>query len=75
MDAQTITIIVLIWSGLFSTLSAIFQLLGMTAASKVCGTLFALDVGRIIRYFVARTQTAKLQTDTGPRLVEQDTKR
>ena len=61
MSAQTITIIGLVWTGLFSIGSGVFQALNMPAASKVCGTLFALDIGRIIRWLASKTQAAKMQ--------------
>lgn len=66
MSAQTIAVIGLIWAGVFSTGSAVFQLLGKPAASKVCGTLFALDIGRIIRWLASMAQARRLQQQLAP---------
>jgi hypothetical protein len=61
MSAQTIAIIGIVWTGVFSIGSGVFQALNMPAASKVCGTLFALDIGRIIRWLASRTPAAQQQ--------------
>lgn len=37
------------WFGGFSLLSGVLELAGKTGASKVCGTVAAVDVGRVIR--------------------------
>jgi hypothetical protein len=57
---ENIVLVTVIQQGLFAALSAIFQLLGWVAASKWCGTLSSLDLGRIVRYFAAQTDAAKL---------------
>jgi hypothetical protein len=57
---DNIVLVTVIQQGLFAALSAIFQLLGWVVASKWCGTLSTLDLGRIVRYFTAQTDAAKL---------------
>lgn len=69
MSAETITIIGVVWTGLFSIGSGVFQALNMPATSKVCGTLFALDIGRIIRWLSSKTQAAKLQQQLAKPLI------
>lgn len=69
MSAETIMIIGAVWTGLFSIGSGVFQALNMPAASKMCGTLFALDIGRIIRWLASKTQAAKLQQQLAKPLI------
>lgn len=46
---QNIDTIGAITIGVLSVLSGVFELLGKTAASRMCGT-FVVDVGRIVRW-------------------------
>jgi hypothetical protein len=62
-----IILVTVIQQGLFAALSAVFQLFGWPAASKVCGTLCTLDLGRILRYLAGKPDaisTAKSTTVT-----------
>lgn len=46
--------ILLIQQSGFAAAAAVFQLIGMPKASKLCGTFTALDLGRIVRFIKLR---------------------
>jgi hypothetical protein len=63
---NNLVLVTAIQQGAFSVLSAVFQFAGWQAASKVCGTLCTLDIGRILRFFAGKAETKRaLLTSTG----------